>query len=370
MQQFNHRMATDMFTVATWLALACSVQAEVDGAILHEANFRVATETEERCGPCVSLLPAGCENPGDRIWRDAADGVDEVLCDCADVAGGATAFEPRWTVRAGAIVLDRSAPTGARYLFSTVNNTELLRPSDFNFETTAGYEVAARRRFAGGWSADFRWFDLGNDAEAVTPITGSVGIGFVGTNIADRGTTLYRSRLQSAEGNLVGDTDTWWKPLVGFRYLKLSDDLNTAFTGSGPFTYFSFFDKTDNRLLGGQVGFEGTLWQRERFTIDMWLKAGVYANELDRTAGRYSNGAVLGNVLGAGDEITSFVGDLAFHAHYRWTEHVALRAGYQLLWLDGIAEAANQGIDAADTGINHDGHPFFHGATAGLEFTW
>ena len=63
-------------------------------------------------------------------------------------------------------------------------------------------------------------------------------------------------------------------------------------------------------------------------------------------------------------------------AVYQITDHWAIRGGYQLLWLSGVAIGSEQlhtlnlnsgnGLPAMNT--SHDA--FFHGALVGVERTW
>jgi hypothetical protein len=92
------------------------------------------------------------------------------------------------------------------------------------------------------------------------------------------------------------------------------------------------------------------------------------------------SGATLDQSLGvdyaaaASDNHAAFVGELGFTAVYQLSPHWSLRAGYQMLWLEGVAVAAEQvpaidllaGLAAVDT----TGSPFYHGANVGLEFVW
>ena len=51
-----------------------------------------------------------------------------------------------------------------------------------------------------------------------------------------------------------------------------------------------------------------------------------------------------------------------------------MQAGYQLLWIDGIAIATDQAVNAtanaSGAGIDTNGSLFYHGATMALVFTW
>ena len=55
------------------------------------------------------------------------------------------------------------------------------------------------------------------------------------------------------------------------------------------------------------------------------------------------------------------------------TDHLALRGGYRLLWLDGVALASDQ-LAVSDfangSGFNDSGNVFYHGAFAGFELAY
>ncbi len=72
---------------------------------------------------------------------------------------------------------------------------------------------------------------------------------------------------------------------------------------------------------------------------------------------------------------TAFVGDLSFSASYALTDRIAIRGGYQTLWLTNLA----LGADAASRSllnpsllrtVGDDGHLFYQGATVGMDFIW
>jgi hypothetical protein len=66
------------------------------------------------------------------------------------------------------------------------------------------------------------------------------------------------------------------------------------------------------------------------------------------------------------------VGDVSLAAVFQITPHMALRGGYQLLWLSGVTTATDelQNLDNEYFRTYTDSHVFFHGAMVGLEGTW
>ena len=104
------------------------------------------------------------------------------------------------------------------------------------------------------------------------------------------------------------------------------------------------------------------------------IKAGIYGNSADSDIYSFNQD---GDVISDGDAGSShaaFAGDLSFVASYQVTPHFALRGGYQLLWLDGVALASNTALlgkkETSNDVIDKDGSLFYNGALVGGEFTW
>jgi hypothetical protein len=323
------------------------------------------------CEPCcqaANLLPANCDNPCCSGACEASCAADNSCCDCDSCCDDGCG--PLWTFRAGAIFLERSNPNGPPIVTRTAGGAPVLVPDNFNFDTGTGYDLYARRRLANGCSIELRYFEVDDiSAAATVPNAGLILVGGVNVGGASGIQSTYGSLFRSAEANLVGGADRWWNPIIGFRYIGFNDDLRNGFTAGGP-VLLSYNVQTENRLYGGQLGFEGILYSGDRFTVDMWAKAGVYYNDIDRTTGFFPPAGAPIFPSAANDQVASFVGDLALNASYRLTEHIALRGGYQLLWLTDVAEASNQGAAFGGSAVNTDGHPFYHGAMAGVEVTW
>jgi hypothetical protein len=83
----------------------------------------------------------------------------------------------------------------------------------------------------------------------------------------------------------------------------------------------------------------------------------------------------IGPAFGSAETETdlAFAGEVAVTAVYQWSDQLALRAGYQLLWLEGVAIASDQAAATnviAQNGIDPTGGVFFHGALLGAEYSW
>ncbi|MEO8271436.1 MAG: hypothetical protein ABI557_17065, partial [Aureliella sp.] len=70
---------------------------------------------------------------------------------------------------------------------------------------------------------------------------------------------------------------------------------------------------------------------------------------------------------------TAFVAEIGTNGAYCLTDHLSLRGGYRLLWVDGVALVSDQLASSnfyTGNGFNGSGNVFYHGATAGLEYAF
>jgi len=181
----------------------------------------------------------------------------------------------------------------------------------------------------------------------------------------------YGSLVRSAEINAKHKSSDWLSLLIGFRYINLQESLTIRQD-----VYFSHTVDTTNNLFGGQVGMDAFLWSRGRARLDGWAKGGLYGNSAQSNYAFGFPAIPNANI----DASTSrgqlaFAGDLGVAASYSLTDHIALRAGYQLLWIDGVALASDQfnvSVPPNSNGpvINSTSGVFYHGALLGLEASW
>ncbi len=129
--------------------------------------------------------------------------------------------------------------------------------------------------------------------------------------------------------------------------------------------------RTANYLYGYQLGTEANLWDAGgRLRLDGFLKAGIYGNftrfNLD---GEGTYFAASGT---ATHRRTSFLGELGLTANYRLTPHCSAVAGYEVMWIEGVVLAGDAiaAMQNFDGDLLWNGGAFYHGALAGLTFTW
>jgi len=256
-------------------------------------------------------------------------------CDCPECFPASPCYGQLCPCRyswAEALILDRDTDSG-------------LRRSDlFDFDVAGGLRIGYGYRTGNCTAYEFGY--LGVFDQSASTDFGNYDV-------------RYSSDLNSFEANLVrcsssshcaGRSTEW---LGGFRYLNLEEDLVLSSVNYGL--------EVENNLYGVQAG------ARLRRCRGCWSweatgKAGIFANDMERTGFR-------------GDETdVAFVGDLNFTAIYRLSGVWGLRAGYNLIWLEGVALAPDQLEVGNSFGtrrhVADNGGVFLDGVNVGLEARW
>jgi hypothetical protein len=276
----------------------------------------------------AATAEAGPGAGGEPFALDACSWDADVLCP-PDECG---CCGPLWTVRASAVFMERSSAGFDPVLF------------DFNFEP--GLDLSVIRRLGPCHDIEVRYFGIHgwrSDLE------------FFGVGL------MNRSQLDSTEINLRRQVGCLHL-LAGFRWVEFMDHAQIEV----PAPPAAVGQNVNNHLYGFQLGADGTLWDNGcRFRLDGFLKGGIYYNHIDRST-FVAVGPPFNLFFETLDsaERTAFVGELGLFGVYQWSDRWALRAGYQMLWLEGIALASE-----LSPSLNTDGI-FAHGAVVGAEFTY
>ncbi len=283
---------------------------------------------------------------------------------------------PRLTGRLGAVILQRAQPASEFLVYNPVTGASILDPGDLVFPFQGGVDAGLTWH---GTIADmeFRYFGLEHAAASLGPILSSDGIAL---NVPDDEPTFDptavamtgASSLQSFECNLrrnVSPRLTW---LAGLRYICFRDAMGLRAGDPTLTNYGSVLFGTRNNLFGLQIGADAIVWENgRRFRIESSLKAGVYANGVATSLQGSDTEDDDEFSFGMGRDRTSFVGDLAVTGVYQVNRQWAIRAGYEFLWLSGVAVGSMQ-FHNFDAGLtpNTSGTVLFHGALIGLERSW
>lgn len=186
----------------------------------------------------------------------------------------------------------------------------------------------------------------------------------------------YSSRLNNAEINLrapVANIGRWTRDnLLGLRFVELSESFNL----NGQDAFFGVTENlnthTSNSLVGPQIGTGLRRQCDANWEIGTMAKAALCGNFVsERFSNLNSTGVTTGFPPGfvpisRGKVATEVAGVLDFSVigRYRVNQYFALRGGYQVLYLAGVALASQQ-----LGGYSRGGDVFLHGPSAGLEFS-
>lgn len=247
-----------------------------------------------------------------------------------------------------------------------------------------GWEVG----YLGVWSM---FADAGVIGADTLRLPGPIGdLPFSGFDEADQVRATTISSLNMVEANLFTYcccrkpgvcnpcrcpcTCTNW--LFGFRWAGLQEAASldtTCCEGDPPVPYRV---TTCSQMLGPQVGYRRRK-QWDCWAYEGWAKAGLMGTVLSQSQGALVEpftGIPVREPRSSSRTGVGMIGDINFTVIRRLNETWGLRAGYNLIWLQGVALAADQwdftNTAASGTRLVGDGGIFLHGANLGLEARW
>ena len=320
---------------------------------------------------------------------------------------------PRWfDVRVSAVQLARDkasrtvnfASDGIAPLNGDPN--VILSSDSLNFDNEYGARVVVARQIGPGSNLEFNFlgaFNYSSNASVSDPNQGLFSVmsdygrtpafGFAETDFAtfqgiayssafNSYELMYRRRWQGRNCRLQGSY------LAGVRYMQLTEDFDYQTRANGlPNTlpgnyYMDYSVGTNNSLTGLQIGGDAWVSVIPGLSIGGEVKAGVYGNH------SHQNTTILASSIPDGftetlrSDDVAFIGELSMMAIYRVNYHWTLRAGYDFLFIDGLAlaiENFNSGQPFVDNPVlapsrvpsyNDNGSLFYHGWNIGLEYLW
>lgn len=311
---------------------------------------------------------------------DCGAGYSDLSCEdcvsCGEHASGLFGVgwgcEPTWVASVGAVVLHRSRPDPASVVTPPTGTPGVvISGGDFGFGWDAGPDVSLMRRTASGWMFEGRYF---NDRDAAAtfgiPSITTFRVAGIGVTILGGGplNARYATKLDSTELNVHAPVNSRVTLLAGFRWVELHDALRVNM--ATPATFVNWDE--NNHMYGGQFG--TNIWltrPANPLRVSLMAKGGVYGNDADT---RFTS-TIVGGTRSAGTAV-AFVGEAGLTASYRLTRRLALRGGYEVLWLDNVARASEaaaattQIAGGTQSTINTDGRLWYNGATTGVEFVW
>ncbi len=207
------------------------------------------------------------------------------------------------------------------------------------------------------------------------------------------------TNIHSAEANGRLDLSDRVTVLAGFRWFQLNDNLQGTLpppdrtaptwkttcpvcnlfqvTPGGPIGNLPPFWNagTANNLYGVQLGVDGKILEFGRFSLNGRMTMGLFDNNAEQ-----STGVSIAKVVDPTTAMANgaaFVSEASLQLNYRVMKGLSLKAGYEVLWLVGVAlapgqieetYAARSGVRAL--GVNRGSNLLFHGATFGLEYSF
>lgn len=332
----------------------------------------------------------------------------------------------RWTFSAEAIAFDRVGTANYTLVervpgfvsfanVPTASGTKALKSNDLDQGFSPGFRLGAAYHINSDYDLSLSFFRIADwdSTQSIGPdnplnwlVMKAPGSFFQTQDFSYQSMKWdYSTELYNGELNVQKKFSNRITMLAGFRWFQLNEDLQgtipppdrilplwklnpnnnlydvarienqPGIPATGAFPPFWNTD-TANNLYGFQIGADGKLFERGRFSIDGLIKVGGYLNHATETTG-----VSLEKVVYESDASTdhfAFVGEAGLQCKYQLTNAIALKLGYEVLWLTGVALAPGQ-IEETYTiapstvhalGINSDSDVLFHGATAGLEISF
>jgi len=278
-------------------------------------------------------------------------------------------------------------------------NNPVLSTDDYEFTNQGGVRMSLNRTFRPGTYLEFSYLGMGNwaSSQSVTgpgdlysPFSG-FGVNPAGTGYAETGQGSLQifstsNRFDSFELNMkrfFTSANCWWQSSwwVGIRYVRVDDDAVYNTLGSSGNLDYTL--DADNDLFGAQFGLDTALRLTTRWTLSLFGEVGVYGNRAtyDSTIALNDAATVLQET--ASSRRGSMVVEGGFLSTFKIVPRGTLRAGYQIVYIDGIALASDSfnfetggvmplgtALSGRQTSINDNGNALYHGPTVGFEYTW
>ena len=330
-------------------------------------------------------------------------------------------FRPSWNDACPSVygqvdaLLMRRDPRFARQpiVVDTSTNTTLLSTSDLNFNYDPGLRATIGIRRCEGRALEFSYFGLfQGSASALVESPDSTSFLAFPDNLSgnvfvdmDRVQVDYSSWMHSFEmnfpccrgccdqcgsecgsecgsgyGSASGCREVrchsieWF---AGFRYLNLGErlDISAQRTVNAQVEDGTYNIRTANNLYGAQLGAR-LRRTRNRFGWEATGKAGVFGYDAQQTQSvtDFLDHPLRPTVSSRGSGV-AFVGEVNLSALYRLTDVWGLRAGYSVMWIEGLALAPDQldfafATSPSGNQLHHGGGMLLHGANVGLEASW
>jgi len=236
-------------------------------------------------------------------------------------------------------------------------------------------------RLEGSYFGQYDWDDTQSvrsiAADLVSPFPAPV-------TDSDFASISMTSRLQNFELNLrrrmVLPPFRWRRVesnvLLGIRWMDIDETFSYTNTDSvvDVTGEVSASSSVSNQMIGPQLGIQSQFFVHDHAWIDLEIKGAILGNNAN-LATVYTEGTTAAVALADGADAFTFLGDISLMYNYHLTNSLTFRAGYQAIWVAGMALATEN----LDTNINnvslggpvvldHAGDAVYHGATIGFVY--
>ena len=316
-----------------------------------------------------SLTSRPAEAEADVAPWEPGDGL-EVIEPAGEAKGHA------WSaIRVEALLLWRDAPQSVP-LVDFAAGGRALDARDLHAAGAAGPRFTLLSEETDGEGSEVGYFDVASFQAARSLPTAAGGYttvggldGAAGANV-DGATAGQSSRIKSLEVIGRQRSSERWVSTSGFRWVEWQESFSLL---TGP---ESFNARAVNSLYGHQWGLEGVLWRPlTGVALEGVAKAGIYGNVSKQDSALAGAGGL--SSIATNTARVGFVGETGLTGTWQVREWLRARAGYQAVWLGGIATAPNQlqgqSIVAGSPtrgSTNTGGSVVLQGINLGLEAHW
>ena len=277
---------------------------------------------------------------------------------------------PGWQFTVDGLALQREHMDAVPLVVDTGTGATLVNADDLSFGYREGLRLAAARDIGYRSDVEFEFFFVDQLSASTTVTAPGAELTVYGAPFGTAPIALgYGTDLYSFEANW---RRAWGagciKTLIGFRMMELGENLTVTDALSPPQL---FQGDIDNHLYGFQLGIEAAILRRGRWEIEGGLKCGIYDNSADFDAAFPQAGPAA--VFKSAADHTTFAGELWLGVNYHLTDCLALRLGYQAMWIEGVAILPEQLDDIVVPilgELDMGGSPLYHGAILGVQLDW
>ena len=256
-----------------------------------------------------------------------------------------------WTANMGVLFLQRdNAPNYA--LLANDSGVATHLGSDFDFQSEAGIEFTLERKLD-EWLSQTRYTGMSNWMATQIGSGDATENLIIASNLSQDvggvGSLINGTDFKSIEFNFqrLGLTKHGHLGL-GFRYLKLDDHYQYRESSGGNQDVLD--SVASNQLYGFQLTGHADIYSGDSLSVSFDGNAGVYHNEASTQLRQDTTGTGTNHLnLQSSDDDAAFLAELRLAMKYHINPRVSIAAGYQVMWIDGIALGTGQMNDAVIT---------------------